>query len=563
MAHPFDDAVDAIRAAITAADGAMPVSETIVRGVTMPVFSSAPPDLPRFFEYFCALHADKPCLVDGAERLTFGEVHALGRDVACGLIARHDVRPGDNIALAAGNSAAWVVAYMGIILAGGVATLVNGFWTGAAMRAAIADTACKLVLADGRCAAALANENRLEAAILPLDLDRPVAKAFADLPTDREDAALPLPGPDAPATILFTSGTTGTCKGALSDHRAKVQAAMHFASSAAAIAALLARQGALPPHSSATLLCLPLFHVTAEVSILLHSFVIGRKMVVMPRWDPIEAMRLIETERVTALTGVPLMGIELATHPRRHEFDLSTLTDVAAGGAPRPADHVERICAGLGCHPGFGYGLTETNAVGAGIVRAACRDRPETPGKATPPLSDIAIFDVSGALLGPGEVGEVGIRSAASISGYWNRPDETAALFAPSGHVMTGDMGSLDAEGYLTIVDRKKDIIIRGGENIASIAVESALYAEPDVLECAVFGIPDERLGEVPVAVVHLADGSHHGEITLHAALAGRLARFERPVAIIVRNDPLPRLGSEKIDKRALRAAWLEALEAG
>jgi acyl-CoA synthetase (AMP-forming)/AMP-acid ligase II len=563
MAHPFDDAVDAIRAAITAADGAMPVRETIVRGVAMPAFSSAPPDLPRFFEYFCALHADKPCLVDGNERLSFADVYALAQCVARGLIERHDVKPGDHIALAGRNSAAWVVAYMAIILAGGVATLINGFWTGAAMRAAIADTACRLVLADARCEAALAAEEGLSAAILPLDLDRPVHEARIALMGDGDDVALPQPGPDAPATILFTSGTTGTCKGALSDQRAKVQAAMHFASSAAAIAALFARQGALPAHSSATLLCLPLFHVTAEVSIMLHSFVIGRKMVVMPRWDPIEAMRLIEAEQVTALTGVPLMGIELATHPRRHEFDLSTLTDVAAGGAPRPADHVERICAGLGCHPGFGYGLTETNAVGAGIIRAACRDRPETPGKATPPLSDIAIFDVSGAVLGPGDVGEIGIRSAASISGYWNRPDETAALFAPSGHVMTGDMGSLDAEGYLTIVDRKKDIIIRGGENIASIAVESALYAEPDVLECAVFGIPDERLGEVPVAVVRLAAGSGHDEDTLHAALAARLARFERPVAIGVGTDPLPRLGSEKIDKRALRDAWLTASRAG
>ncbi len=558
MAHPFDDAVDAIRAAITAPDGPMPVGDTVVRGIAMPAFTSAPPDLPRFFAYFCALHADKPCLVDGEEGLDFAEVHALARRVAQGLVRHHDVKPGDHVALAARNSAVWVVAYMGILLAGGVATLVNGFWTGPTICEAIEDTHCSLVLADARCLQAMADAAELDMPVVPLDLDRPLQDALAPLLGEGTDDALPLPGPDAPATILFTSGTTGTCKGALSNHRAKVQAAMHFASSAAAISALFAQQGALSAQPPVTLLCLPLFHVTAEVSILLHSFVIGRKMVIMSRWDPLEAMRLIEAEQVTSLTGVPLMGIELATHPARHGFDLSTLTDVAAGGAPRPADHVERICAGLGCHPGFGYGLTETNAVGVGIVRQACRDRPETPGKATPPLSEIAIFDAAGAALGAGEVGEVGIRSVASISGYWNRPDETAALFGPSGHVLTGDIGYLDEQGYLTIVDRKKDIIIRGGENIASVALESALYAEPDVLECAVFGVPDERLGEVPVAVVRLAPGSSHGEETLHAALATRLARFERPTAIHIRHEPLPRLGSEKIDKRALQTAWLK-----
>lgn len=552
MAHPFDDAVDAVRAAITAPDGPMPVGEAIVRGVAMPVFTAAPPDLPRFFAYFCVLHAGKPCLVDGDQRLSFDEVHALALRAARGLIRHHDVKRGDHVALAAGNSAAWIISYMAILLAGGVATLVNGFWTGSAMRAAIVDARCRLILADARCGNALGDAG---APVVPLHLDLPVCDALAALLDEGDDIALPLPGPDAPATILFTSGSTGLCKGALSDHRAKVQAALHFASSSLAVARL-----ASPLHPPAVLLCLPLFHVTAEVSIMLHSFAIGRKMVVMHRWDPAEALRLIEAERVTALTGVPLMGLELAGHPLRHAYDLSTLADVAAGGAPRPADHVERICGALDCHPGFGYGLTETNAVGSGIIRQACRDQPDTPGRATPPLSDIAIFDALGAVLEAGEVGEIGIRSVASISRYWNRPEESAALFAPSGHVMTGDMGYLDAQGYLMIVDRKKDIIIRGGENIASIALESAFYAEPDVLECAVFGVSDERLGEVPVAVVRLVPGSDHSEETLHAALAGRLARFERPEAIRILNDPLPRLGSEKIDKRALQAAWPDRL---
>jgi acyl-CoA synthetase (AMP-forming)/AMP-acid ligase II len=557
MAHPFDESVDAIRRAIMAADGRLPVGEVAVRGAVYPAFLTAPPDLPRFFATFCALHADKPALVDGADRLSFGEAYGLARSFAHGLIRRHDVMPGDRIALAARNGAGWVIAYMGIALAGGVATLVNGFWTGREMADAIEQTGCRLILADRPRLMAIRAAGAGEECQL-LDLDAPLADALAELQAEADGSALPEPGPDAPATILFTSGSTGSCKGALSDQRAKVQAALHFACSTLAVLGLLQAHGASPRFAPAILMNLPLFHVTAEVTMLLHSFVIGRKMVMLGRWQPLEALRLIEAERITYFTGVPLMGMDLATHPRRHEFDLSSLADVAAGGAPRPADQAARVRAGLpGVWPAYGYGLTETNALGTGIIHDACLDRPATPGKSTPPLADIAIFDAAGGQLGPGEVGEIGIRSVAAISGYWNAPGETAALFAASGHVLTGDLGYLDAEGYLFIVDRRKDIIIRGGENIASTTIESALHGLPGVVECAAFGVPDERMGEVPVAIVRLSGDSGETAASLMAGLVERLAPFERPVEIQVWSEPLPRLGSEKIDKRALRAAWL------
>jgi long-chain acyl-CoA synthetase len=561
MVHPFDTSLDAVRSTIIAANGRMPVGEMTVRGARYPAFLAAPPDLPGFFAAFCGLHADKPCLVDGAQRLSFGEVYGLASRFARGLIDHHEVMPGEPVGIAARNGAAWVIGYMAIVLAGGVATLINGFWTGAEMAAAVAQSGCRLVLADRPRLGALVAAGA-DADCRLLDLDAPLDAALAPFLAGREIGDLPAPGPDAPATILFTSGSTGSCKGALSDHRAKVQAALHFACSTLAVLGLMQAHGEAPRFPPAVLMNLPLFHVTAEVTMMLHSFAIGRKMVMMPRWDALEALRRIEAERITYFTGVPLMGLELAEHPRRHAFDLSSLADVAAGGAPGPVDPVARVCSCLpGTWPAFGYGLTETNALGTGIIHDACLDRPATPGKATPPLAEIAIFGEDGGRLGMGAVGEIGIRSVAAISGYWEAPEATAALFAPSGHVLTGDLGYLDAEGYLVVVDRKKDIVIRGGENIACATIENVLQALPGVAECAAFGVPDERLGEVPVAVVVLAQGSAANPASLAAGLAGRLARFEQPAEIRVLPGRLPRLGSEKIDKRALRAAWMLALD--
>ncbi len=559
MAHPFDEAVDSVRLAITGAEGPLHVGPIEAHGACYPAFVNAPPHLRAFFDQTCALYAERECLVDDAERLSFAQVYARARRVAAGLIARHHVAPGDHVALAARNGAGWVIAYMGIAMAGGVATLVNAFWTGAEMAEAIRDVGCTLVIADRfRLEALKASPEPAGAPLVLLDLDGGIDECLAPLNAEDAGIAFPALAPTAPATLLFTSGSTGQCKGALSDHRAKVQATLHFACTSLAVATLLAQRGTPPDPLPATLLNLPLFHVTGEVNVMLQSFALGRKMVVMRRWDALEALRLIETEHVTYITGVPLMGVELADHPRRAEYDVSSLASLAAGGAPRPAGHVARLREGLPLTGLlYGYGLTETNAIGAGIMHEALIALPHSPGRGTPPLVDLAIFGEDGAALGPGEEGEIGLRSIANISGYWNRPQDNEGLFTASGHLLTGDLGCLDEAGYLTIVGRKKDIIIRGGENIACPEVEAALYAIAGMRECAVFGLPDARLGEVPVAVVYLDADSALDQGAIEQALMGRLASFKRPGRIIFADAPLPRLGSEKIDKRALREKLL------
>jgi acyl-CoA synthetase (AMP-forming)/AMP-acid ligase II len=278
-------------------------------------------------------------------------------------------------------------------------------------------------------------------------------------------------------------------------------------------------------------------------------------MVMMPKWDAGEALRLIEKERITYFVGVPTMSLELMTHPDRRKYDLSTLTDIAAGGAPRPVSHVERLKEEFpSAQPAIGYGLTETNAVGCQNFWANYAAKPGSTGRAAKPLVEVAILGQGDRHLPSGETGEIGIRTAANIDGYWDMPEATAALFTTDGYVRTGDVGYLDEDGYLFIVDRKKDIIIRGGENISAAEVEAACYDCPQVAEASVFGLPDERLGEVPVAVIHGKDGLD--EAALRSFLESRIARFKVPERFIFSHDPLPRLGTGKIDRRALKAQY-------
>ena len=290
---------------------------------------------------------------------------------------------------------------------------------------------------------------------------------------------------------------------------------------------------------------------------MLNSFVIGRCLVMMPKWDATDALRLIEKEKVTYFVGVPTMSLELMNHPDRHQYDLISLTDITAGGAPRPISHVERLQREFpDAQPALGYGLTETNAAGCANYWGNYAAKPASTGRAQKPIVEVAILGAEDLQLPVQEVGEIAIRSAANIKGYWRNPGATVAAFTSDGYFRTGDIGYLDEDGYLFIVDRKKEIIIRGGENISAAEVEAECYACPAVAEAAVFGAPDERLGEVPVAIIYLKDGEQLSDADLRAFLDGKLARFKLPERIIFSAEPLPRLGTGKIDRRALKAQY-------
>ncbi|MGB1006790.1 MAG: class I adenylate-forming enzyme family protein, partial [Thalassobaculaceae bacterium] len=373
-------------------------------------------------------------------------------------------------------------------------------------------------------------------------------------------------GHDDDATILYTSGSTGTAKGAVSTHRAILSGLKSWAAYFGALrglteAAMTAAGRPLPSDPVASLQTVPLFHVTGCNALFLMCFPIGRKLVLMRKWEVAAARRLIAAERITHFVGVPTQSHELLTAPGLADHDLSSLVDIGGGGAARPASHVGDLLGAFpNAAPALGYGLTETNALGCVTNGPDYAARPASTGRPTPPTSEISIRDDAFRPLPAGEVGEICLRNPANMRGYWNRPDATRAALV-DGWFRSGDLGYLDADGFLFIVDRAKDIIVRGGENIAAQEVENCLYRHPGVAEATVFGLPDTRLGEIVAAVVHLAAGARLDADSLRAHADAHLARFKIPARIWFSTAPLPRTASEKIDKRAVRALYSDNQE--
>jgi acyl-CoA synthetase (AMP-forming)/AMP-acid ligase II len=555
MPSALDLRLEAAYNLITGPGGPIQVGTVERFGRDLPFITNAPTNLADYVAFFAAQHGDATFLVEGGERLSFKQVYVAARQVAAGLIEGHGVQRGDRVGIAMRNANAWCVSYIGVLLAGGCATLLNGWWQGGELAAAIADSETDLVIADVQRAARL-EEVEHGAAVITLDLSKPIDEAIAPITSagGSGETALPvLTGQDL-ATILFTSGSTGQSKGAYSRHEAVVQAIFNYVTQTASIVHLLTQDGLMSDIQPATLICTPLFHVTAEIPVFLQSLALGRKLVLMPKWNADEAMRLIQDEQCNYFVGVPLMSYEILTSPNRKNYDLSTCKSYAGGGAPRPPEHVKRLSEEMGdAKPLLGYGLTETNAVGCGIINENYLAKPMSTGPASKPLVDLAILDDNGAELPQGGIGEVCMRSVANFEGYWNNEAATKAAFFDSGYFRSGDLGYVDEDGYLFIVDRKKDIIIRGGENISCQEVEAAIYEHPDVNECAVFGLPDERLGEVVGAVIWVKPGSTVDDGAMCSFLSQRLAPYKVPYKIWMSNAALPKLGSEKIDKVSLR----------
>ena len=564
MPSELDNALNSVANRLSVAGGPLETIGFERFGTTLPMLRLAPATLPDYMAMFCTQHGTAEFIIDGELRLTFAQTHAAARIVAGGLVAGHGVQRGDRIGIAARNSANWIIAYMAVLMAGGCATLLNGWWTGEELADGVELAECTIVLADAPRAARLDGSNH-PAKLIVFDHGGDPLQGLAPLLAagGGADTALPSLSGDDLATILFTSGSTGQSKGAWSDHRAVVQATLNYAAQSLMVMTLLTERGEAPAVQPAALVNVPLFHVTGEVPLLLQSFALGRKLVLMPKWDAEEAMRLIEQERTTYFVGVPLMSFEIATHPNRDKYDLSSCTAYAAGGAPRPIEHVSRLREALpDAFPLLGYGLTETNAVGCGNVNENYLAKPGSTGVASRPLVDLAILDDDGGTLPSPQIGEVAIRSICNFNGYWNNTEATKAAIMADGYFRTGDLGYLDEDGYLFIVDRKKDIIIRGGENISCIEVEQAIYAHPDIAEASVFGLPDERLGEMVGAVWLAKPDRGLTEAALHQFLTERIAAFKVPARYWQEHETLPRLGTEKVDKRALRGRYLPLWEA-
>jgi acyl-CoA synthetase (AMP-forming)/AMP-acid ligase II len=560
MPSELDNAIDSIMGELMKPGQMFETVPFKAYGVEMPAFKSAPPSLAHYLAYFCNEHKDTTFIVDGDLRLTFGECYAAATHVAHSLVTQHGITKSARVGIAARNSANWMIAYMGIVMAGGCATLLNGFWTGDELAYGIRLAECDVVLADEGRAKRLEGTDH-SAKIVLFTHDCAPSEGLSEVWAAGDTAMKVLGdlGPDDMATILYTSGSTGNSKAAWSDHRGVIHGIMNYITQSAMGKVLLESQGQDVSNQPSALIAVPLFHVTGSIPLYLQSFAIGRKLVVMPRWDARHAMQLMQDEQVSYFVGVPLMSYEIATHPDKDSFDLSACKSFAAGGAPRPVDHVTKIKEAFpDGFPLLGYGLTETNAVGCGNLNENYLAKPGSTGKPSVPLVDLQILDNDGNPRAQGEVDEVCIRTVANFKGYWKNDEATKAAFTSDGFFRTGDLGYLDEDGYLFIVDRKKDIIIRGGENISCIEVEEAIYAHDDIAECSVFGVPDERMGEVPAAVFLVKDGATLSPAELRDFLSASIAPFKVPQEHLIwtTDETLPRLGTQKVDKRAVKASF-------
>jgi acyl-CoA synthetase (AMP-forming)/AMP-acid ligase II len=554
-----------VDALLTAPGARFEMAEAVIRGVATRVWKNAPPSLPMLAR-FSRGHGDRLFTIYEQERVSFEASFRASAALAAEL-QRRGVGKGDRVALAMVNLPEWPMAFFAITALGAIAVPLNAWWTGPELAYGLADSGAKALICDRgrwdriathrdslpdlddvlvtRCAAAPAGATRLEDLIGP-------PPAWQDLP------AADLPAvevePDDEAAIFYTSGTTGKPKGALGTHR---NMTTNILSTGYTQARAALRRGEAPPEPTPRigLLVIPFFHVTACSASLMGAMVAGHTTICMRKWDTLEAMRIIERERVQITGGVPTVAWQILEHPDRGKFDLSSLEMISYGGAPSAPELVRRIWEEFGALPGNGWGMTETMATVTAHIGEDYLNRPDSAGPPVP-VSDLRIMSADGgAELEIGEVGELWASGPQIVKGYWNNPKATAETFV-DGWVRTGDLARVDAEGFLTIVDRAKDMIIRGGENIYSIEVENVLYDHPAVIDAALVGIPHLTLGEEPAAVVQLAPGASASEDELKAWVRERLAIFKTPVRILFLDRPLPRNANGKILKNELKALF-------
>lgn len=545
---------DQALAALTAPGEAYELEEIELYGRPCRGFRNAPGTLRDLYH---DNRSDLPFIVYEDERLSFEDVWQQACRIGHLLIDEYGIEKGDRVAISMRNYPEWIMAFSAVTSIGGVAVAMNAMWQPDEMAYGLQDCGAKVLFADqerlDRFAAC--PEPRPELSVLAVRARQPLAEGVRDLDEALEGIAVTdMPSidmrPEDDATIIYTSGSTGHPKGAVSCHRNLITALLSWELDARAAALLQGIEFPVPEQQPVALLAVPLFHATGSHAVYLASYRAQRRIVSMYRWDVAKAAELVARERVSSFVAPAAMTGDLVEYARGSNCDLSSLATVGGGGAPRAPEQVRGIDRTFSnAIPNTGWGMTETNAIGTGIGGQDYLDRPESSGRCSAVL-DLRVVDDSGKELPQGERGELQIRGTSVIRGYWNRPDANAEVFV-DGWLRTGDVAYLDAEGYLFIVDRIKDLVIRGGENIGCGAVEAALLEHPAVVEASVYAVPDARLGEEVGATVYARDRIDEAE--LRAFLEPRLARFEIPRYLHVSDEPLPRIASGKLFKRQLR----------
>jgi long-chain acyl-CoA synthetase len=572
-------------AALTSPGQLFEMEERDIRGVPTRTWKHAPPSLRAVIDMSLA-HGDATFLVYEDERTTFAENYRIACTLAHRLRSTFGIAQGDRVAIIMRNLPEWIMAFWGATLAGAIVVPLNAWWSGEELRYGLEDSASKVAFVDSEraerirpvlaglpelAAVVVADEHRT-APEAPLSVrepgpDTPVAEWPFPLALGAVDEAASPPeltiDPEDDATIFYTSGTTGRPKGAVGTHRnmcTNLMSLFFINTRGSMRYGRAALESTAEKTQPAFLLSVPLFHATGCHSVMVSNIAAGGKIVMMHHFDPERALQLIEREQIGTFGGVPAMVMQVLDSPNFSKYDTSSIRGVSYGGAPAPPDLVRRIREAwpIG-QPSNGYGLTETSSVTSMNAGADYVAKPESVGPPVP-VCDVAVLpeDFPGSEpddtvpRGPDVRGELWIKGPNVVRGYWNRPEETGKTFS-RGWLHTGDVARLDDDGFIYIVDRAKDMIIRGGENVYSVQVEAALFEHPAVADCAVIGVPEPTLGEEVGAVIVLRPGAKvtADELALH--VKSRLAGFMVPTHIWFRSEPLPRNPQGKVLKRELR----------
>ncbi len=525
-------------------------------GVINRVFKNAPATLRDFFDL--ARGVEDTFMVFEDEQWTFARTMMEADALANALVNRFGIQPGDRVGIAMRNYPEWVVSFAAILSIGAVSVSLNAWWTEEELEYAIGDAGLSILIADSeRVVRAAGPCNRAGVVMIAVRLDKlePLAPGVVRW-SDVVVPGTPMPAaqisPDDDATILYTSGTTGFPKGAVSTHGAVCQTIMAFASRASIQGARRDEEelgGGLPP---CFILIVPLFHVTGCIPVMMSCFVWHFKLVMMYRWEPERALELIERHQVTNFVGVPTQSWDLIEHPKFSSYDSSSLSSIGGGGAPAPPKLVQRVDGSFQRgRPNLGYGMTETNAYGPGNYGDDYVGHPSSTGRVPTIVMDVDVRDDDLNSLARNESGEIWLKSPTLIRGYWNKLEATTNTIV-DGWLRTGDLGYVDDEGFLYIEDRAKDMIIRAGENVYCAEVEAAIFDSSLVHEVAVFGVPHERLGEEVACAIMLNTDAQWSVKELHEFLSARLAGFKIPTRVAFTHEPLPRNAAGKFLKREM-----------
>ena len=544
-------------AEFTAPGAPFEIEEITVRGETARAYKNAPQTV-RDFWLSTQAFAEREYIVYQDERIDYARAHAITASGAAWLQAQ-GVRPGDRVAVAMRNYPEWMLIYWACALAGVACVGMNAWWTSDEMAFALADARPKVLFADKeRLERFAAIDPAPELTVVAVRAEFAGATPWAQVADFAGEPPAPTVDPDDDMCIFYTSGTTGRPKGAQLTHRGCVTNVMNMAFAAETFkhANHRGRTKTSEPAPASPiptgLITTPLFHVTANNCLAYAATLAGGRIVLMYRWDAGEALRLIAAEQVTSMSGVPTMARELLNHPDFGSTDTSSLTTLSGGGAQVPPDLVAKIDqAPMTAQAGTGYGMTECCGIITSIYGDFFSDKPASAGPLMPTFEGKCVDD-EGREVCSGETGELWVKGAAVIKGYINQPKATAESIT-HGWLHTGDVARLDEDGFVFLVDRKKDMILRGGENVYCAEVEAALYRHPDVTEVCVFGVPDERLGEEVAAAVLLRPGSSIDEHHLRAHVEALIARYKAPSRVLISEEPLPRNASGKFIKQPLR----------